>query len=76
MATQFPVSEDLPFMGFIIIQYYNFCALLNLGNQVLKVLVSLALSAIPTRTIHTLQNPFYRQLVCVNSMYRFIKDQY
>ena len=50
MATQFPVSEDVPFMGFIIIQYYDFCALLNLGNQVLKVLVSLTLSAIPTRT--------------------------
>ena len=51
MATPFPVSEDVPFMGFIIIQYYNCCALLNLGNQVLL-------------------------LVCVNSMYGFIKDQY
>ena len=76
MATQFPVSEDVPFMGLISIQYYIFCALLNLGNQVLKVLVSLTLSPIPTRTIHTLPNPFYGQLVCVNSMYQFIKDQY
>ena len=76
MATQFPVSEDVPFIGFTIIQYYNFCALLNLGSQVLKMLVSLTLNPIPTRTIHTLQNPFCGQLVCVNSMYRFIKDQY
>ena len=75
MATQFPVSEDIPFMGFIIIQYYNFCALLNLGNQVLKMLVSVTLSPIPTRTIHTLPNTFYGKLVGVNSIYRFIKDQ-
>ena len=76
MATQFPVSEDVPLMGCMFIQYYNFCALLNLGNQVLKVLVSLTFSPIPTTTIHTLPNPFYKQLVCVNCMYQFITDQY
>ena len=75
MATQFPISEDAPFMGFIIIQYYYFCALLNLGNQVLKVLVSLTLSSIPPRTY--LGEPLlWTVSMCELYVPIYIKDQY
>ena len=75
MATQFPVSEDVPFMGFC------YCLIIFVFYSTLELCAEGACFFIIKPNTHAdnsyLADPLFDgQLVCMNSMYRFCKDQY